>query len=276
MSVFLCPVCREPLTENAAGLVCPAGHAFDRARSGYVNLLSALGGGNHGDDRLMVRARRAFLDGGYYAPLAQALSDAALRYAVPGVRVLDAGCGEGYYTSLVRQTLEEAGKAPQVFGVDISKDALSLAGRRDKALELAVASIYGLPLPDRCCDLLLSVFSPLCRDEFCRVLTPGGIWLLVYPLAEHLWELKAAVYDEPYPNRPDPDEQEGFALLEKRELRFPITLPDREPVENLFMMTPYYYKTSRRDQEKLSSLTSLTTQAAFAVCAYRLQPKTGT
>ena len=270
MSVFLCPHCRQPLTETEQGLVCPAGHAFDRARSGYVNLLPARGGGHHGDDRLMVRARRDFLDGGYYEPLADALSEAVLRHAKPGVRLFDAGCGEGYYTSRIRGALDAAGLAPRVFGADISKDALTAAGKRDRALELAVASLYELPLPDRCCDILLSVFSPLCLPEFRRILDEGGIWVQAYPLEEHLWELKSAVYDEPYRNHPDPDEQEGFALLERRELRYPMDLPDRQTIENLFMMTPYYYKTSRRDQEKLSVLTSLRTQAAFAVCVYQL------
>lgn len=269
MSAFLCPHCRGPLTENAAGLVCPAGHAFDRARSGYVNLLAPGKGGNHGDDRMMVRARRAFLDGGYYAPLSDALNGLALRYARPGLRVFDAGCGEGYYTARLRQALAEAGMEPEVFGVDISRDALNAAGKRDRALELAVASVYALPVAEESCDALLSVFSPLCLPEFRRVLRPGGAFLMAYPLEEHLWQLKEAVYDEPYPNRPDPDEREGFVLETRRTLRYSITLPDTETIGNLFKMTPYYYKTSRRDQEKLAGLSCLTTQAAFAVCAYR-------
>ena len=269
MSVFLCPHCRQPLTETEQGLVCPAGHAFDRARSGYVNLLPPRGGGHHGDDRLMVRARRDFLDGGYYAPLADALSETVLRYAQPGVRLFDAGCGEGYYTSRIREALEAADRRPRAFGADISKDALAAAGKRDRALELAVASVYDLPLPDRCCDILLSVFSPLCLPEFRRILDEGGIWVQAYPLEEHLWELKAAVYDEPYRNHPAPDAQEGFELLSRQELRYTMELPDPVTVRNLFMMTPYYYKTSRQDQEKLDRLTSLKTQAAFAVCAYR-------
>ena len=33
-----------------------------------------------------------------------------------------------------------------------------------------------------------------------------------------------------------------------------MELPDQETIGNLFMMTPYYYKTSRQDQEKLARI----------------------
>ncbi|MEA4822520.1 MAG: methyltransferase domain-containing protein [Clostridiaceae bacterium] len=269
MSRFLCPNCKQPLSENASGLVCPSGHAFDRAKHGYVNLLLSRGGGNHGDDRLMVRARRDFLDGGYYHTLADALAETAAEYARPGVRVFDAGCGEGYYTAHVKATLEAAGLSPVVFGVDISRDALTAAGKRDREIQLAVASVYELPVADAGCDMLLSVFSPLCLAEFGRVLTRDGTFIMAYPLEDHLWELKKSVYDEPYRNKVDSDEQEGFTLLSRRELHYEITLEGHAAIENLFMMTPYYYKTARKDQEKLAALESLKTQVAFAVCAYR-------
>lgn len=271
MSHFFCPHCREPLTENAAGLVCPAGHAFDRAKSGYVNLLSARGGGNHGDDRRMVRARSTFLNGGYYEPLARTLSDLLKSYAGKGFRLFDAGCGEGYYTAYIRRFLEEQQLSPEVFGVDISREALITAGKRDRALELAVASVYDLPVPDCSCDGVLSVFSPLCLTEFSRILVPDGLFLMAYPLERHLWQLKAAVYDEPYPNKPESDTLEGFTLLERRALRYEIELSDTESIESLFMMTPYYYKTSKKDQDKLSALKELRTQVEFGVCIYRKQ-----
>lgn len=39
MSIFCCPSCQKPLCREERRLVCPAGHSFDVARSGYVNLL---------------------------------------------------------------------------------------------------------------------------------------------------------------------------------------------------------------------------------------------
>ncbi|MER2103811.1 MAG: putative RNA methyltransferase, partial [Pseudomonas atacamensis] len=37
--MLACPICSEPLNAVDNGVVCPAGHRFDRARQGYLNLL---------------------------------------------------------------------------------------------------------------------------------------------------------------------------------------------------------------------------------------------
>ncbi len=41
--MWACPHCRQSLRAVSAGksLACPDGHAFDRAREGYVNLLAS-------------------------------------------------------------------------------------------------------------------------------------------------------------------------------------------------------------------------------------------
>jgi 23S rRNA (guanine745-N1)-methyltransferase len=46
-------------------------------------------------------------------------------------------------------------------------------------------------------------------------------------------------------------------------------LEDPQDIQNLFKMTPYYYKTGSKDQEKLNRLSSLQTQLGFAVQVYR-------
>ena len=137
MSIFCCPNCGRPLTGEERRLVCPAGHSFDRAKSGYVNLLLSrqTGQKHHGDDRLMVRARSAFLERGYYDPMRQELIRQALTAAREGLTVLDAGCGEGYYTAELARTLRGAGFRPGVSGIDISKAALQEAAKRDRETE---------------------------------------------------------------------------------------------------------------------------------------------
>ena len=163
MSFFRCPLCALPLTEAGGGLVCPGGHRFDRAREGYVHLLPV--GQKHskapGDDKGMVAARRAFLDRGYYAPLRDALCALAAELTGPAPAVLDAGCGEGYYTAAVHAALLAAGKAPETAGIDISKFSLQKAARRCRDVEYAVASAYRLPLADASADLLTNVFLSL-------------------------------------------------------------------------------------------------------------------
>lgn len=71
-----CPVCGGPLLLNARTLRCPKAHSFDLAREGYAYLLpmQKKHTADPGDGKAMVRARRAFLSAGHYAPLMQTLA----------------------------------------------------------------------------------------------------------------------------------------------------------------------------------------------------------
>ena len=266
-----CPVCGGALERLDRTLKCSSGHSYDLAKQNYVNLLmrNQSSAKRHGDDKLMVAARQEFLDAGYYAPLRDALRTLAVKYGGDVVDLLDVGCGEGYYTSAVRTALEAAGKPCTAVGIDISKTALIAAAKRDRALTLAVASVSNLPVGDGSCDLLLNIFAPNDDVEFARVLRPDGVLLKAVPLERHLFGLKAAVYDEPYLN-PAPDyAPEGFTALERVDVVGEITVAPQKQIENLFMMTPYYYKTGAADQAKLRVLDTLTTEIAFGILAFR-------
>lgn len=271
MDLLRCPVCGGLLVPASRSLRCDAGHSYDLAKQNYVNLLmrNQSSAKRHGDDKLMVAARREFLDAGYYAPLRDALCTLAAGYAGKDAILLDAGCGEGYYTAAVRLAMCAAGGCAGAVGVDISKAALVAAAKRDPALTLAAAGISALPLDSGSCDVLLNVFAPADDREFLRVLRPGGVLLKAVPLERHLWELKQAVYDRPYEN-PAPDyTPAGFAPPERKDICARITVAPQRQIENLFMMTPYYYKTGRADQAKLAALESLETEIAFGVLALR-------
>lgn len=236
------------------------GHSFDKAKEGYVNLLIKNGSGKrHGDDKLMVKARQSFLDKGYYAPLREAVSEVL----GSGHTVLDAGCGEGYYTSLFAET-------NTLCGIDISKDALRLAARRCKNASFAVASIAEIPLKDASMDAVVSIFAPDSPKEFMRVLKKGGRLITVTPMENHLMELKAAIYDKPYKNPPVSVEREGFALKSSKEVKYQITLDNNEDIISLFKMTPYYYKTSAADQSKLQYIDRLRVGLEFFIAEYIL------
>lgn len=267
MTALICPVCGRGLERDERTYRCPAGHSFDRAKSGYVNLLPpAPGGKRRGDDRLMVRARTAFLDKGYYDPLAELVAGCADRWAPPDARVVDAGCGEGMYTVRVLERLSRSGKRPEVVGLDISREALIRAARRSGGLTLCAASTARMPLPDGCADLVLNLFSPFMGGEFARVLKPSGKLIRAVPLERHLWGLKELIYDTPYENPPMSPEAPGWRAVERRELRYEITLNSSEDIMNLFRMTPYYYKTGAADQEKAARARRLTTAVEFGVC----------
>lgn len=271
MPQLKCPVCGGVLCRQENCFRCGKGHSFDIAKQNYVNLLMSnrSSAKRHGDDKLMVKARKDFLDKGWYLFLRDEICRLAVEYCGEEVEFLDAGCGEGWYTSAVKEALESAGKSCAALGVDISKEALTAAGKRDKSLSLAVASINALPVAEGSCSLLLNVFAPNDDREFLRVLKKGGVLIKAMPLETHLFGLKKAVYDEPYLNGAAAYAPEGFENLCRRELRRMITLESGEDIQNLFMMTPYYYKTGKKDQEKLLALERLETEADFALCVLK-------
>ncbi len=258
-TLLLCPHCGAPLAREEKLYACPHLHSFDRSKSGYVNLL--FGGGAHGDNREMIAARTRFLDGGHYAPLKEALFRLAKR--LNGGVLLDAGCGEGYYT----ETLSEA--FSHTVGFDLSKDALKRAAKRVKSAEFAVASVYDLPFPDGGADLVSCIFAPLALAEFVRVLKKGGYLLLAIPDEEHLFALKEILYDTPYKNEVADKALPGFTLLTEESLSFALHLESHEAIEDLFKMTPYYYRTPEKGKKRLPALSRLTCTAAFRLLLYK-------
>ena len=164
MGIYICPVCGKPLEIAGNAYKCEAGHSFDVSRSGYVNLLLSkhIGKTVHGDNKLMVRARREFLEKGYYSPLCEALCRTCSKYFGGGV-LLDAGCGEGYYTSAVARTLRESGSA-DVYGIDISKIAVEFAAKRSPDINYSAASVFHLPVQDASCSMVITLFAPYCGE----------------------------------------------------------------------------------------------------------------
>ena len=110
---LICPICGSKLNTLNKSLVCAGHHCFDIARQGYVNLLTVQQ--KHslhpGDTREQVLSRRAFLEAGYYAPIAEALIAVSKALTVnsneirPSGELLDVGCGEGYYSARLAEAL---------------------------------------------------------------------------------------------------------------------------------------------------------------------------
>lgn len=266
-----CPICGMPLMREPKRYLCENGHSFDRAKSGYVNLLRRQSSRVRGDDPAMVAARREFLDAGYYMPLLEGLKEILLRYR-PEV-LADIGCGEGWYSCQLVSALHQNGVDTVFSGFDISADALRYAANRMKRMgvsdmDWAVASINHLPLADGSCDALLSIFAPVEADEFARILKPDGILVRAIPLERHLWQLKEAVYPKPYENRPVLEAPDGFAIESVRRIETTVTVTG-DALKNLFAMTPYVRKTSPADAAKLAEMVSLTTELGFGLMVCR-------
>ena len=92
--------------------------------------------------------------------------------------------------------------------------------------------------------------------------------IMVIPSAEHLWELKQKIYDIPYKNEVKPYELEGFGLLEKRRVTYRIHLDGQSDIQQLFTMTPYYYRTGAEQRKRLEALDELDTTVDFELLVY--------
>lgn len=280
-----CPNCAAPLvpqlSEKPCVLRCENRHSFDVAKQGYVNLLlpQKRGAALPGDSAEMVRARTAFLDGGYY----RAFSDGVNRLVADTVRhdgtkhpvIADAGCGEGYYTARLHEMLNREGIDGVCAGFDLSRDAVAHAAKRAKAagaadtLSFAVASLFEMPIADHSADGIINLFAPVADAEFARVLKPDGFLLIAVPAEEHLWGMKQVLYETPYKNEVRRDTLENFTLTEVRRVTDTVTVADNAHIRALFAMTPYYWKTAAVDRDRLYAQDTLKTEIAFDLLLYR-------
>lgn len=182
-----CPHCLDELQVQGGSLRCAQGHTFDLAREGYVNFLAGQRvPPQMGDAPEMLRARRAFLQAGHYAPLLVALGP-IIQAVAPSV-VLDAGCGEGSYLQGLRPFLPPTGCW---LGVDVAKTAVRMAAKWAPEAQFLVADIWQrLPVADASVDVLLNIFAPRNVADFARLLRPSGLLVVVIPAADHLRELR--------------------------------------------------------------------------------------
>lgn len=187
-----CPVCGEALAGAGASARCAAGHSFDFARSGHLNLTRAGGGaGRVGDDAAMVRARAAFLTAGHYEPLSAAIVAAAVA-AWPGEgAVLEIGSGTGHQLAAVAAALAGPEHPPCAFGVDLSKAAAERASKLHPEPRFLVADVEAaIPLTDGAAGLCISAFAPRPGAELGRVTRPGGALVAALATPRHLEGLR--------------------------------------------------------------------------------------
>lgn len=214
-----CPVCQQPAVTSYAeparadspdreqrtpgrlshpsSISCPDGHRFDAARQGYVNLLTGRGTRFTPDSAAMIMARERVLRAGLFDEISAALSDVVADILRDGAArtaeadqvpyVLDVGCGTGNY---LHRVLDHHSAALGI-GVDLSPAGLKRCARHERTLALGWDVWRQLPLRSSSVDVVLAVFAPRNAEEFARVLTPGGLLLVVTPRPGHLAELRA-------------------------------------------------------------------------------------
>ncbi|MFN0243613.1 MAG: methyltransferase domain-containing protein [Planctomycetota bacterium] len=184
--------CESPLARGERAFACARGHSFDVAKSGYVNLLQPQDrrSKSPGDSKDVVAARRRFLDAGHGAFLLDALAEElAARGVSGGARIVDLGCGEGFFLGGLRARVDL-----DALGIDISTPAIDAAARRHRDVTWIVANAdRRLPLADASIDVVLSVNGRRNAGEVARVLAPNGVALFAIPAVDDQAELRERV-----------------------------------------------------------------------------------
>jgi 23S rRNA (guanine745-N1)-methyltransferase len=196
-ALLLVPNGCEALARESPVLRCARGHCYDLAKKGYANLLGRGGGAKGVYDRAFFESRRAVFGFGFFAEAARriaALAKELLRLPETGRRgaagrVLDAGCGEGYYSFALSQDASLRAGC-RFYGLDLSRDAVATAAGYEADIAWIVGDIAKPPFRDGAFELVLNVLSPAAYAAFRRVLAQGGFLIKVLPGPDHLRELR--------------------------------------------------------------------------------------
>ena len=261
LPVLRCPVCGEPLARAGDDFLCGAKHRVNVNRKGCLNFLSAPVDSCY--DAELFQARRRVFAAGCYQPVADALED----MLPPGThRLLDAGCGDGWYLN----TLLTRHEGWQGAGVDISRDAILQATDQPCTALWCVGDLRKLPFTDGAFTAVLDVLTPANYDEFRRVLEPGGLLLKVYPGSGYLREIRAARGMAPYAE----GEVEAY-LREKAEIveerRVTVSHPVAPELWRDFVwMTPLNQDLAPDEKEKLAQRPAETVTVDLHIAAVKL------
>ena len=266
-----CPIDGKKLEQIGRQYACNNGHTFDIARQGYVNLLPVQHKRSKqpGDSKAMVLARMHFLNTGIYDNIASKLIETVSGLIIDDKSlddkdccILDAGCGEGYYFDALfsRLSKDEGSNTLSFIGLDISKDAIVQASKRNRQISWVVGTNRRPPLEDESVDIIICMFGFISVEGFIKVLKPGGKIILVDPDVEHLKELREIIYPEVKKTKQTDSVQmelTGFTWLKTEKLQFKTNISSNEQINHLLVMTPHFYRASKAGREAACRLDTL-------------------
>lgn len=249
---LLCTVrdCGGTLTLGERAATCPRKHSYDRARSGYFNLLQPQDrrSATPGDTTEAVDARRRLLERGLARPELAAMIELLRPFHGP---LVDVGCGEGWFTDGLRAAL-----GVETCGVDLSQPAIERAARRYPDVLWVIANADRLvPVADHAVSIVTSITARLQPDEFWRALTRDGVALVVLTAADDLVELRTVAGGEAVQRdrvgRTVEEFKPAFELLKAERATHRETL-DQGAIDDV--MTSAYRGLRARERERLSVL----------------------
>ena len=239
--VLICPVCGDALQlggPQVRSLVCSVGHSFDLAKQGYVNLYRGKPINEYTKESF--QERQVILQRGMYAHLLEEICSFLRKTLESGMDsvekkvLVDAGCGEGYYTREIAQQFDHL----QLYGTDLSRDSIQLAagtangmGAGPAEIKWFVSDISKLPVADGSVDYVLDIFTSANYQEFQRVLGEEGYLIKIIPGEGHVKELREAAKDQLY--HKEYKERKGAAVFAEQ-----FELVEQKIVSRTFSVSP--------------------------------------
>lgn len=283
--VIVCPVCGGRLEPVGGSLLCFGAerrHTFDRASSGYVNLLppGRKSNAGSGDRRDLVRARTDFLNTGKYDPVSDAVASFALRVAEGRecFVLADFGCGEGYHTCRVAEALRSRGVPAVAVGFDASKYAVETGAKRasrlgiDDTLSFFAGNYFHPPVAPSSVSCVVTMFAPVAYGAAEAILEKDGAMITVVPGPDHLIELRRLLYREVEVRSGDPAIPDPFFVADRVRIRYGTDLSDAEAA-SLFGMTPFFCRAPAEARERVLSAGGMTVTVDVNVLLIEKRPE---
>ena len=199
------------------------------------------------------------------------------------LRVVDFGCGEGYYSGVVLERARARDDVElELAALDASKDAADLcAAAIGRFARVAVAdATRDLPLDDDSIDVAMSVFAPRSTTELARVLRKGGRAVVASPDDDHMVELRDAFRDDDRitvlgvePNKSTRVDEAflaaGFDVVSRRVIRDVVRLPADAVADLVFMGPSGFHNSESAIRDAVGDAPRVVT-TSFNVVVYAL------
>ena len=145
ISILRCPVCKKSIKSiKESSVLCENNHCFNISKKGYVNLVKNNAKTIY--DKKLFESRSKIYEYGIYDELSKEIMDIVDKYTSKKNAnfVLDVGCGEGYYLNQLYSD-EKINSKCKLFGIDISREGISLATRYENSILWSVSDLSNLP-----------------------------------------------------------------------------------------------------------------------------------
>ena len=249
--ILSCPKCSEALHVKEKSLKCLNGHTYDVSKKGTCNFV--LGYGEENYNLNMLEARERVIREGLFDGIIDEVAKSILRdlqeKGIEGpVNILDAGCGDGSHIEMIGKILKDKGVDVQLFAVDISKDGINIAGRKENEVLYFVADLSHLPFHEKSMDVIINILSPVNYKDFKRVLKEDGRVYKVIPDTRYLVELRELYGLKEYHN----DEivshlKESAKVYEEEKILYHVNV--EKYLDDLLLMTPMLWERELKDTE---------------------------